>query len=188
MSVAMAYLTVPKVLFTDERYKDLPSDAILLYSALQDRVKLSMKNKGQWINKKGEAFIYYTRKAMCQLLKKSEPYIRKMVDALKAVGLIKEKRQGLTKPNIIYVSVLVETEKQSKENRASAPERNEVSPNNPYPNKPYKKTFSKGKQESPYGCRDGEMWQENGQMMIFQHGYSQRHYTREELNSLIEVI
>ena len=184
----MAYLTVPKVLFTDEKYKDLPSDAILLYSALADRARLSMKNGKAWVDKKGNTFIYYARKAMCQLLKRSEPYIRKLIYALKAVGLISEKRQGLALPNIIYVTVLGGTENQSKEKSGSVPERNAITPNKTNPNKPYKTNMSKGKQASPYGRRDGEMWQENGQMMIFQHGYSQRYYTEAELNSLFEKI
>lgn len=89
-----------KFLFTDEFIK-LSSDAKILYTLLRDRYELSSSNG--WINENGEVFLIYTREEMCEMLQCSEPTIRKAIKQLKEYNLIEEQRQGLNKPNLIYV-------------------------------------------------------------------------------------
>ncbi len=53
-----SFYRVPRLLIKDERFKDLSSDAKLLYGLMLDRMALSMKNG--WIDEENRAYIYYT--------------------------------------------------------------------------------------------------------------------------------
>lgn len=53
-----AFYRIPKLLFSDERFEALSTDAKLLYGMLIDRMELSMKNG--WTDKDGRVFIYFT--------------------------------------------------------------------------------------------------------------------------------
>ena len=53
-----SFIRVPKLLFTDGRFKDLTSDAKVLYGLLLDRMSLSIENN--WFDKQGRVFIIYT--------------------------------------------------------------------------------------------------------------------------------
>lgn len=189
--MSQGYLTIPKILNTDPRYARLTSDAKLLYAALKDRLNLSKKNGKAWKDKAGRTFVYFTRKAMCDLLKRSEPYVRKVMRMLVECGLVEERRQGLTHPNIIY-PILIEGEECSGENRDSAPDRNDSSRSNPNPSKPDKnkpEPRGKGGQNPP----ENGYWIENGQKLCHQGAtksarYVGRYYAPGELNALFEEI
>ena len=43
------FIRLPKILFTDEKFKQLSSNAKILYGYMFDRMSLSVKN--QWIDK-----------------------------------------------------------------------------------------------------------------------------------------
>ena len=51
---------IPKALFTDSYFKDLSSDAKILYGLMLDRMSLSIKN--QWFDDKNRAYILDSRK------------------------------------------------------------------------------------------------------------------------------
>ena len=53
-----SFYRIPRQLITDERFKQLSSDAKLLYGLLLDRMSLSAKNG--WYDDSGRVFIYYT--------------------------------------------------------------------------------------------------------------------------------
>ena len=55
-----AFYRIPKVLFTEERFKALSTDAKALYGILLDRMNLSARNG--WIDKKGACISYSLRK------------------------------------------------------------------------------------------------------------------------------
>ena len=95
------FYQLPKFLVHDERFKGLSSDAKLLYAILRDRHELSLKNN--WVDDDGYVFIIYTRADMMNALGLSDKPITKAIKDLKKYGLIDEKRQGLNKPNLIYV-------------------------------------------------------------------------------------
>ena len=95
------FYQLPKFLVHDERFKGLSSDAKLLYAILRDRHELSLKNN--WVDDDGYVFIIYTRADMMDALGLSDKPITKAIKDLKKYGLIDEKRQGLNKPNLIYV-------------------------------------------------------------------------------------
>lgn len=53
-SEQFAFYKVPKVLFTDEKYKTVSTDAKMLYGLLLDRMYLSVKNG--WVDKQGRVY------------------------------------------------------------------------------------------------------------------------------------
>ncbi|MFW5648275.1 MAG: replication initiator protein A [Candidatus Alkaliphilus sp. MAG34] len=100
------FFRIPKVLFTGERYKDMTTDARVLYGILLDRVSLSVKNN--WVDKKGRVFIIFTREEVQELLGFGNQKVVKLFKELCKVELIEETKQGLNKPNIIYVKKFIE--------------------------------------------------------------------------------
>ena len=49
-----SFYRIPKALFTDSYFKDLSSDAKILYGLMLDRMSLSIKN--QWFDDKNRAY------------------------------------------------------------------------------------------------------------------------------------
>lgn len=100
-----SYYMLPKVLVTDEIFKNLLSDAKILYSCLLGRTSLSFKNK--WIDEENRVYIIFTVEEIMGILNKSNKTAVKTLNELDnstgGIGLIERKRQGLGKPNIIYV-------------------------------------------------------------------------------------
>lgn len=94
------FIKTPVWLFEDE-YGGLSSDAKLLYILLLDRVSLSEKNK--FYNEKGEVYIHYKRKQASEKLGVSLNKVTQLFQELKKFSLIKEKRQGQGKSNIVVV-------------------------------------------------------------------------------------
>ena len=110
------FFRIPKVLFTGERYKDMTTDARVLYGILLDRVSLSVKNN--WVDKEGRVFIIFTREEVQELLGFGNQKVVKLFKELCKVELIEEIKQGLNKPNIIYVKKFIEENKaQSQSNQ-----------------------------------------------------------------------
>lgn len=95
------FYQMPKELFTNERYKGLTSDARVLYTMLLDRKELSRKNG--WIDEYHQVYLIYTRKNIAELIGISERTAIKIFKQLSDAELISEERQGLNKPNRIYV-------------------------------------------------------------------------------------
>lgn len=95
------FYQMPKFLFKAE-FKHLSNDARVLYSLLRDRHQLSIKNK--WINSKSEVYMIYTRLEMSNMLGVSDKPILKAVKLLKQYKLIEETRQGMNKPNLLYLN------------------------------------------------------------------------------------
>ena len=99
-----SFYRVPRLLIKDERFKELSSDAKLLYGLMLDRMALSMKNG--WIDAENRAYIHYTLDNIMEDLGCAREKCSKVIaelDSKKGIGLIEKKRQGLGKPDIIYV-------------------------------------------------------------------------------------
>lgn len=56
-SELFTFYRVPKVLFTEEPFKNINCEAKLLYGLLLDKMGLSRKSG--WFDKQGRAFVYY---------------------------------------------------------------------------------------------------------------------------------
>ena len=115
-----SFYRIPKLLFTDERFKNLSTDAKVLYGLMLDRMSLSSKN--QWYDQEKKVFIYFSLEDVMELLncKKNKAIdTMKELDAEKGVGLIEKVRQGQGKPTMIYVKNFMEKSEQKLEKQTS---------------------------------------------------------------------
>ena len=94
------YFRLPKWLFK-EPYKKLSSNAKIMYALLYNRLDLSLESK--WHDRNGQVFMYFTTAEFCEELGCSEKTVTKIKKELVTSGLLREERQGLTKPNRLYI-------------------------------------------------------------------------------------
>ena len=114
------FYRVPKVLFTNERFWNISADAKLLYGILLDRMSLSAKNG--WIDQNGRVYIIFTIDEAKMALNCAEQKAIKLLSELeKKAGLIERKRQGLGKPNLIYVKNFISAVDASTDTSAKLP-------------------------------------------------------------------
>lgn len=103
-----SFYRVPRLLIKDKRFKGLSSDAKLLYGLMLDRMALSMKNG--WLDHQNRVYIHYTVEDIMEDLGCAKATCVKVLaelDSRKGIGLIEKKRQGLGRPDIIYVKNFV---------------------------------------------------------------------------------
>ena len=103
-----SFYRIPKALFTDSYFKDLSSDAKILYGLMLDRMSLSIKN--QWFDEKNRAYIYFSIEDIMELLNCGRNKAIKSMQELDdetGIGLIEKRRQGFGKVNIIYVKTFM---------------------------------------------------------------------------------
>ena len=117
-----AFYQIPKELFTNSNYKHISTDAKLLYGLLRDRHQLSKKNN--WVDDDGNIFIYFSREEVEEILGIKKDKCIKLFKELADVELIKEKRQGLNKPNIIYVGKIIHEGVENQRNSEKPNSRN----------------------------------------------------------------
>ena len=107
-SEQFVFYRIPKVFYTDSRFRQLSRDARTLYGLLLDRVSLSAKNG--WYDEKGRVYIIYTLQSAMLALSISDKTATKLFVELENIGLIERKRQGQGKPIIIYVKNFMDSE------------------------------------------------------------------------------
>ena len=97
-----SFYRIPKALFTEPNFRELSTDAKVLYGILLDRMSLSLKN--QWLDAQNKVYIIFTVEEIMDALNcANQKATRLMVELEKKAGLIERKRQGLGRPNLIYV-------------------------------------------------------------------------------------
>ena len=100
------FYRVPKLFFMQEEYRCMTTDDKLLYGMLLDRMNLSAKNG--WQDQQGRVYIIYPIEEIMADMGCADNKATKLLDDLeKRYGLIERKRQGLGKPNLIYVKNFV---------------------------------------------------------------------------------
>jgi hypothetical protein len=108
------FYKIPKSLFGNENYIGLSLEAKVVYSFLRDRMELSRANN--WVTENNEIYLLFKREQIAELLEISLPTVTKAFKMLTKHELIIEKRQGLGKPNIIFVChVALSQENQQKQ-------------------------------------------------------------------------
>ena len=121
-----SFYRIPKILFTDENFKNISSEAKILYGILLDRMSLSQKNG--WTDDCGRVYIVFTVEEIMSSLGCQNQKVNKLMYELeKKCGLIERKRQGLGKPNLIYVKNFINNSKsqiKKCENHTSGNEKN----------------------------------------------------------------
>ena len=87
-----AFYRIPKILFTDTRFRDLSVDAKVLYGLMLDRMQLSMKNG--WLDGDNKVFLYFTLEDALEFLGYGHSKVIKLLpelDTTKGIGLIERK-------------------------------------------------------------------------------------------------
>ena len=97
-----SFIRGPTLLFTDDQYKYVSAEAKVLYGILLRRMDLSAKNG--WVDEQGRVYIICTISEIMETLNCADNKATKLMNELEdKCGLIERKRQGLGKPNLIYV-------------------------------------------------------------------------------------
>ena len=99
-----SFYRIPKILFTDTRFSKLSCEAKVLYGLMLDRMGLSMKNK--WLDEQDRVYIYFKLEDVMTYLNCGHDKGVKLLaelDSVSGIGLIERQRQGMGKPNRIYV-------------------------------------------------------------------------------------
>ena len=101
-SEQFSFYRIPKILFSQDKFWNVSTDAKLLYGILLDRMNLSARNG--WLDEAGRVYIIFTIEEIKESLGCAEKKAVKLLDELeKKAELIERKRQGLGKPNLIFV-------------------------------------------------------------------------------------
>ena len=95
------FFRLPKKLIRDKQFEQLSSDAKILYGVLLDRMTLSIKNK--WLDEENRIYIIYTIEEIAEEFSCSKRKAIMLLNDLERNGLLEKKRQGLGKPNLLYV-------------------------------------------------------------------------------------
>lgn len=103
-----SFYRIPKVFYTDKRFRSLSKDARVLYGILLDRVSLSAKNR--WFDETGRVYIICTLQSVMQMLGITDKTATKLFVELENFGLIERKRQGQGKPIIIYAKNFIDSD------------------------------------------------------------------------------
>lgn len=103
-SEQFSYYRIPKLLITGAQFKNLSTDAKLLYGLLLDRMGLSAKNS--WYDEQGRVYIYYTLEEIMEDMncgKDKGVKLLSELDVNRGIGLIERVKQGQGRPAQIYV-------------------------------------------------------------------------------------
>ena len=102
----LSFYRIPKLLFTNDYFRELSTDAKVLYGLMLDRMSLSIKNK--WFDAENRAYIYFSVEDTMELLNCKKNKALDTIKALEEYSLIERKRQGQGKPAITYVKSFME--------------------------------------------------------------------------------
>ncbi|MBE9430427.1 replication initiator protein A [Staphylococcus epidermidis] len=126
----LRFYQLPKFLFEDEYFSKMSTEAKVMYALLKDRFELSRLNN--WVDSENNIYLLYTNKQLCSILNYAEPKIIKLKKELEKHNLIINERQGLNKPNRIYLleptyyKELINSKFQNKENISSRTNKSSV--------------------------------------------------------------
>ena len=87
------FYRIPRILVKDDRFRNLSSDAKLLYGLLLDRMSLSMRNG--WVDEKNRTYIVYKIGHIAEDLNCSEDKAARVLtelDSKKGIGLVERVR------------------------------------------------------------------------------------------------
>ena len=118
----LTFYQIPEIFFTRIQYNEngyikltssytgLSSDAKLAYGALYNRCKLSIssfqKGNRDYVDENGAVFLIFTVSDLMLLLDKGKMKVTKIKKELQEHGLLREVRQGLNKPNRLYLQLI----------------------------------------------------------------------------------
>lgn len=116
------FYQIPEIFFTRIQHNDggyikltssyvsLSSDAKLAYGALYNRCKLSIssfqKGNRDYVDENGAVFLIFTVSDLMLLLDRGKMKVTQIKKELQEHGLLREVRQGLNKPNRLYLQLV----------------------------------------------------------------------------------
>lgn len=120
-SESFSFYRIPRQLITGEEFRNLSTDAKLLYGLMLDRMGLSARNG--WYDELDRVYIYYTVEEITEDLCCGHNKAVRLLAELdtKGVGLIERKKQGQGKPTMIYVKQFVETAPTMPRGKSASP-------------------------------------------------------------------
>lgn len=95
------FLKIPLALTEARYYRNLSADAKLLYGILKNRFQLSVKNK--WVDENNCVYLIYKVNDLCEVLGYGRDKVIKLKKELIKYSLMDEVKQGLNRPNLIYL-------------------------------------------------------------------------------------
>lgn len=97
------FYQLPKVFFTNDRYKNMSNNAKVAWAILRDRTSLSRKNK--WFDSDtGRVYFIFKNKELMEILNiKSETTLVRIKKELEEAELIEQERMGFNRPNKMYL-------------------------------------------------------------------------------------
>ena len=101
-----SFYRIPKLMIADKRFAEMKCKAKLLYGIMLDRMQLSTKN--HWLDERGRVYIYYTIERIMADLGCKHEKAGKLLAELERFGLIERVRQGMGRPDRIYVCKFTE--------------------------------------------------------------------------------
>ncbi|HSQ89179.1 replication initiator protein A [Romboutsia sp.] len=97
------FYKLDKWILAESKLKKLSPTAKLLYVVLRDREELSLRNAKDFTDKEGYIFQYFDQEKASELLGISLSATKKAFKDLTEYNLIESVRQGLGKPNRLYI-------------------------------------------------------------------------------------
>ena len=94
------FIQLPNALF-EGALAELSSDGKMLYSLLLNRRSLSEKNN--LTDAQGRIIVYFTNHEICEKIKCGHDKTTRLFRELEKYDLISRRKQGLGKPDLIYV-------------------------------------------------------------------------------------
>ncbi|NKD39780.1 replication initiator protein A [Enterococcus casseliflavus] len=91
---AEKYFQLPKVFFTNEKYKKMSNDSKVAYAILKDRFSYSVKNK--WVDKQNRIYFVFTVEELKNMLNCAEGKVAKVKKELTEMNLLFQERGGST--------------------------------------------------------------------------------------------
>ena len=121
-----AFYRIPKLLFTNDYFENLSSDAKILYGLMLDRMSLSQKNK--WLDPQNRAYIIYSQAEAMEMLRCKKNKAIGLFRELEEIGLVERKKQGQGNPDRLYLKDFVQNESaEQKFEKQTSEETKEIS-------------------------------------------------------------
>lgn len=95
------FYQLPKVFFTNPKYKTLSCSAKMVWSILKDRHSASVKNR--WVDSQNRVYLIYKNQSLVELTNINKNKITKVMKELEEANLIMRKKRHLGRVDVIYL-------------------------------------------------------------------------------------
>lgn len=116
----LSYFHMPKFFETNPNYKNASLLTRLVYTLQKDRFTLTLTNvspkkSSSYIDERGRVFCIYANQELAKMLNVCEQSIIRAKNELEALGLLKQRQQGVNKPNRLYLYTPLRSEQLTTE-------------------------------------------------------------------------